>query len=95
MRIADAHTSALTEHSVDLFDAAAPRKATNVTVNTDLLRQAREAGLNLSGLLEERLVEALRERRSEQWLAENGEGIADYNDRVRQTGVFSDGLRRF
>ncbi len=78
-----------------LYDRLAPRKATNVTVNTDLLRRAREAGLNLSGLLEERLVEVLRERRRVAWLAENAEAIEAYNARVDREGAFGDGLRQF
>ncbi|MHB8767033.1 MAG: type II toxin-antitoxin system CcdA family antitoxin, partial [Deferrisomatales bacterium] len=35
------------------FDRTAPKKAANLTVNRDLLRQAKELGINLSQALEE------------------------------------------
>ncbi|MEE8297408.1 MAG: type II toxin-antitoxin system CcdA family antitoxin [Hyphomicrobium sp.] len=77
------------------YDPDAPRKPTNLTINTDLLRQARERGLNLSRLLEERLVEVLQEKQRAEWLAESQAAIEEYNERVKRAGVFSDGLRRF
>ncbi len=76
-------------------DPAAPRKATNVSVNSDLLQRARDAGLNLSRLLEERLVEAIREIRREEWLAENRTAFDAYNERVEVDGTFGDKARRF
>ena len=79
----------------EVFDASAPKRPTNVTVNSDLLRQAKALGINLSRTLEERLAEIVRRELSRRWLAENSEAIEDYNDRIRRSGVFSDGLRRF
>ncbi len=88
--------SAQGECAVDnYFDRSAPKKATNVSVNRDLLRQARGLGLNLSQTLEDRLVEIVREHRRESWLEENRDAIDDYNRRVQRDGAFSDGLRRF
>lgn len=78
-----------------IFDPVAPRKATNVTVNADLLRQARALKLNLSKLLEERLVNEVRSRMAAEWKERNQRAIADYNKRIAAQGVFSDGLRRF
>ena len=40
-----------------LYNRSASKKATNLTINHDLLRQARELKINLSQTLEERLVE--------------------------------------
>lgn len=77
------------------YDPRAPKKATNLSVNRDLLRQARELGINLSGSFEEHLAEVVRARRREQWREENREAIEEYNQRVASRGVFSDGLRRF
>ena len=77
------------------YDPTAPRKATNVSVNSDLLRQARDAGLNLSGLLEERLVEVIRELQREEWLAENRDAFDAYNARIETVGTFGDKARRF
>jgi antitoxin CcdA len=78
-----------------LYDASAPRKATNLSVNSDLLRKARECGLNLSAVMEAALVEEIRKAQRERWLAENREAIDAYNEDIERNGVFSDGLRSF
>lgn len=77
------------------FDTTAPKKATNLSINADLLRLAKELNINLSQTLEQCLSEVVREAKRQQWLAENVGAIADYNRRIEQNGVFSDGLRRF
>ncbi len=92
MRINYAHIQAMSE---PLFDTAAARRPTNLSVNSDLLAQARAEKLNLSRVLEERLVEILRERRQQSWRERNREACEAYNRRIGQTGVFSDGVRRF
>lgn len=81
--------------ALKLFDPDAPRKATNLSINADLLAQARALDLNLSRLLEERLTEAVREARRQNWLAENKEALADYNERITERGSFGDRSRRF
>jgi len=80
---------------IPLFEETAPKKATNVTVNRDLLKKAREEGVNLSQALEEKLTEILAERYRERWREENREAIEAYNRRVAERGVFSEGWRRF
>ena len=73
----------------------AQKKATNLSINEDLLARARELNINLSATLEQALGEALRQRQREQWLAENREAMEAYNAHVEKHGVFSDGLRSF
>ena len=77
------------------FDMTAPKKATNLSINSDLLRQTKELNINLSQTVEDYLSELVREAKRKQWLAENAEAIAAYNERIERDGVFSDGLRRF
>ena len=77
------------------FDTNAPKKATNLSINSDLLRQTKELNINLSQTVEDYLSELVREAKRKQWLAENAEAIAAYNERIERDGVFSDGLRRF
>jgi antitoxin CcdA len=77
------------------YDPKAPKKSTNLSINSDLLRQARESRINLSKALEQRLIEMLREEKRRQWREENQEAIEAYNRRVEAGGVFSDGLRLF
>jgi antitoxin CcdA len=81
--------------STSLFDIAAPKKATNLSINADLLRQARELNINLSQTLEQSLSEVVRDAKKQKWLAENHDAIEAYNQRIEANGVFSDGLRRF
>ena len=72
------------------------RKApTNLSLRADLVRRARELRLNLSEVLETALERTIREREREDWLAHNREAIGEYNQRVAERGVFSDGWRRF
>jgi len=79
----------------NFYETSAPRKPTNLSINADLLNHARALNLNLSQLLEQRLIEVVRERLRECWLEENREALDDYNQRIKRDGVFSDGLRRF
>jgi len=78
-----------------VYDDTAPKKATKLSINSDLLRKARELGINLSSALEQALEQIVRRRLCEQWLEENRFAIESYNERVEEHGVFSDGVRRF
>lgn len=77
------------------YDSSAPKKATNLTVNSDLLAQARLLKINLSALLEESLAALVKKRKEEAWLLENEAAILAYNDHVSQHGTFGDQLRSF
>ena len=72
-----------------------PKRATNVSVRSDLLAAAREAGVNLSAALERALTEELAARKRKQWRTENREAIQAYNEHVEKHGTFSDDLRNF
>jgi len=80
---------------INFFDPNAPKKSTNLSINSDLLRQAKEQRINMSQALELRLAELLREEKIRCWKEENREAIEDYNRRIEAHGAFSDGLRRF
>lgn len=77
------------------YNTQAPKKPANLSINSDLLGKARDLDINLSATLEHALVDALRAKQREQWLAENAEAIDAYNIHVESQGVFSDGLRSF
>lgn len=72
-----------------LFDPSAPKKTTNLNLNSDLLKQVQTLKINLSKVLEERLIELLRNARHQQWQTENKEAIETYNQRIERHGVFS------
>lgn len=77
------------------FDTQAPKKPTNLSINSDLLSKAREMNINLSATLENELARQLKIKQREQWLQENAKAIQAYNDFVENEGVFSDGIRSF
>ena len=71
------------------------KRPANVSVRSDLLEAAREAGLNLSATLESALQRELAEAKAKKWRENNREAIAAYNDCVEKQGAFSDGVRSF
>ena len=81
--------------NLNLYNPAAKKKAANLSINESLLQQAKALNINLSQLLEQRLVEHLKESFQQSWLEENREAIDAYNRRIERNGVFSDGLRTF
>jgi len=48
-----------------VFDLKAPKQAVNLSINSDMLRQAREMKINLSKTLEKTLAQLVREERAE------------------------------
>jgi len=78
-----------------IYDERAVKKATNVTVNSDLLQKAKSYNINLSKNFETYLVEIVKQKEAEKWLEENREAIEKQNERIRRRGSFSDGVRRF
>ena len=77
------------------YNVSAPKRPTNVSINEDLLAQARDLGVNLSQTLEEGLKAHLAEERRRRWLEENREAIEEYNKHFEKHGLWSDGLRMF
>ena len=73
----------------------ATKKPTNLSLSSDLLRQARELDINLSAELDAALAEIVRRRQAKLWLEENRGAMDAYNAQVEKRGVFSDGLRGF
>lgn len=71
------------------------KRATNLTVNAEILAQAKVLGINLSAVLEEALIEALRAKKRDKWLEDNTAAIATYNEQVEQHGVFGAAGRTF
>ena len=59
---------------------AIPKRATNVTVRSDLLDAARDAGVNLSATLERALAEELAAAKRRKWREENRDAIRAYNE---------------
>ena len=79
----------------EIYDTNARKKSANLSINSDLLRQAKESHINLSRALEQKLLEILLEEKRRKWKADNREAIEAYNQRIKRDGAFSDGLRGF
>lgn len=77
------------------IDTLAPKKPTNVSINSDLLAKAKELKINLSATLETALTELVNARQRELWKQENRQAIEAYNQMVEEHGTFSDDLRSF
>jgi antitoxin CcdA len=78
-----------------LFDPKAPKKACNVSVNQDLLRQAKALGINLSQTLEAELEVKVREAKAAAWAEENKAAIEARRLWVERNGLLSDHFRMF
>lgn len=73
----------------------APKKPTNVSINKELLDEARALNINLSATLEQALTDRVREARQQEWLANNQEAIDTCNVLAEENGLFSDKHRVF
>lgn len=78
-----------------LFDLSAPKKATNLSVNSDLLKKSRALDINLSATLEKALRAKLAELGAEGWVSENRKAIRTYNEFVEQHGCFGGEFKEF
>ncbi len=67
------------------FDA--PKKATNLSLNEDLLLEAKARGINLSKAAERGLCEAIAEQQATEWLVENKAALESSNEYVEKHGL--------
>ena len=77
------------------YNSQAPKKPTNVSINSDLLSKAKSLKINLSATLESALIKLVNEKQRELWREENRDTIASYNQMVEEHRTFSDDLRSF
>lgn len=73
-----------------VIDNPAPKKATNLSINKELLAEARSLNINLSATLEQALTEKVRQEKRKQWLQDNREAIDACNELSELNGLFSD-----
>lgn len=76
--------------SASVYDKTAPKRAVNVSLNSDLAAKAKALGVNLSEALEMRLAELVTEAERQQWLTANAGAINAYNERVESGSILSD-----
>ncbi|HEX9812681.1 MAG TPA: type II toxin-antitoxin system CcdA family antitoxin [Burkholderiales bacterium] len=78
-----------------VYNRKARRQSANLSINSDLLRAARESGVNLSAVLEEALVQRVAAAKRESWKKDNADAIAAYNQFLADNGGYSDSSRSF
>jgi antitoxin CcdA len=78
-----------------VYNTNAPKRATNLSINSDLLKRAKQHNINLSKSFEIYLNQLVREHEAKKWQEENRQAISEFNQRVEQRGLFGDGLRSF
>lgn len=78
-----------------VFDSTAPKKPTNLSINSDLLQKAKNLKINLSATLENALTQVVKEKQEQEWIETNKEAIQEYNNLIDKNGVFSNELRSF
>jgi antitoxin CcdA len=69
------------------------KKAVNLTVDAELLAEAKAAGINLSGVLETALKEQLKQQRWQKWREDNRAAIEASNAQLERDGLWSDKYR--
>jgi antitoxin CcdA len=78
-----------------IYDTNAPKKPANLSINSDLLNEAKSLKINLSATLEAALLNELKTARRDLWLAENKEAIDACNKLADTHGLFADKHRIF
>ena len=78
-----------------LYDTTAPKKPTNLSVNSDLLQRTRSMNINLSATLEKALITELSKAEAERWTNDNKKAIKAYNEFIEEHGCFGDEFRSF
>jgi len=78
-----------------LGEALMNKRATNLTVDPELLEEARALNINLSATFEASLRDAVRKQKAAAWLAENRAALDGYNAWVEKNGLPLEEYRQF
>ena len=71
------------------------KKPANLSLDAQLLAEARELNINLSAAAEDGLKNAVSKAKSEAWKRENAEAINDYNRWINENGLPLEKYRMF
>jgi antitoxin CcdA len=63
------------------------RKAANLSLDSELLSQARDLDINLSRAAEDGIANAVKAERERRWLAENAAAIQAERDDIEKNGL--------
>lgn len=71
------------------------RKAVNLSLDAELVAEAKALNLNLSRTVEEALRQRVRDEKARRWQEENAEAIAFNNAQLEREGLWCDDYRLF
>lgn len=74
---------------------SSPKQSCNLSINAELLREAKSLGINLSQTLESQLEKLVREAKAKAWAEENREAIESQNRWIEKHGLLSDHYQFF
>jgi antitoxin CcdA len=69
------------------MDPLKKKRAVNLTIRQDILKEAKELKLNTSQAAEDGIRQAIRKEKEAQWLKNNRKAIEAYNERIEREGV--------
>lgn len=72
-----------------------PKKATNVSLNAELVDEARRLEINVSEACQSGLAAEVKKAREAAWKEENREAIESWNEYIRKNGLPLAKYRRF
>ena len=65
----------------------ARKRSTNVSLSEDLVRDAKQLGISISGACEQGLASEVKAARERRWIEENRGGIESWNRYVAEHGL--------
>ena len=73
----------------------ADRCSTSLTLDRELLDQAKELGVNISRAAEAGVLAAVKAERARRWKIDNAEAVAAYNKWIEENGIPLSQYRKF
>ncbi|MEC3949212.1 type II toxin-antitoxin system CcdA family antitoxin [Sphingobium sp. HWE2-09] len=77
------------------YERIAMRKATNLSLDSALVEEAKQLGINLSRACEDGLSKAISAERGRRWQEDNKDAIAAWNDWADNNELPLDKYRQF
>ena len=71
------------------------KKATNLSLNSELLAEAKRLNINLSATMEKALEREVNARLRDEWIEQNAGAVKSCNKLTDEHGLFSDSYRKF
>ena len=78
-----------------VYDVTAPKKATNISINSDLIEKAKAYKINLSKTLEQKLDSILRKKVEEKWIKDTQDAVDSYNKHIAKNGTFGQQVKGY